>query len=357
MGAKGAELGTMGAAAEIEAAKAAVRAHEAAIEEAAIGDAETVGAGVDGIAEALSVRCAPGWSYRGTHPFGSHQGPEAVARAVWAPLLAALGPVQRRPDILFAGLNDMEEGGAWACSMGHLIGNLDAPLLGLGPTGRLAFLRYCDWHRVEGERIVETVQFLDLMNLMAQLGSPALPTATGVVTVTPGPRTHDGLRHAASHPAEGRASLALVRRMVERLRASGIRTTRADLEADWREDMLWWGPGGIGASFTQSRYLRQHCGPFEDGLDFVRSEGHEVEIGEAAYAGFFGWPSLAMRPTGGYLGLSGASGREGEMRIVDLYRVEDGRLAENWVFIDHLHFLHQLGVDLLARHAALTGGR
>jgi hypothetical protein len=37
------------------------------------------------------------------------------------------------------------------------------------------------------------------------------------------------------------------------------------------------------------------------------------------------------------------------MRIVDLYRREGDLLAENWIFIDHLWLLKQLGNDLLAR--------
>jgi hypothetical protein len=40
------------------------------------------------------------------------------------------------------------------------------------------------------------------------------------------------------------------------------------------------------------------------------------------------------------------------MRIVDLYRREDDLLTENWIFIDHLHFLNQLGYDVLGRMAA-----
>ena len=37
-----------------------------------------------------------------------------------------------------------------------------------------------------------------------------------------------------------------------------------------------------------------------------------------------------------------------EMRVVDVYRREADKLAENWIFIDMLHFLLQQGVDLLA---------
>ena len=37
------------------------------------------------------------------------------------------------------------------------------------------------------------------------------------------------------------------------------------------------------------------------------------------------------------------------MRVVDLYRRDDTHLAENWIFIDLLHFFSQQGVDVLSR--------
>ena len=38
-----------------------------------------------------------------------------------------------------------------------------------------------------------------------------------------------------------------------------------------------------------------------------------------------------------------------EMRVVDIYRRDGKKLAENWIFIDLLHFLMQQGVDVLGR--------
>jgi hypothetical protein len=38
-----------------------------------------------------------------------------------------------------------------------------------------------------------------------------------------------------------------------------------------------------------------------------------------------------------------------EMRIVDIYRRENNKLAENWVYIDILYYLYQQGLDLLGR--------
>ena len=82
---------------------------------------------------------------------------------------------------------------------------------------------------------------------------------------------------------------------------------------------------------------------------------HETRVAEGSYGGFFGHPSLIVQPTGGYMGVTSASDAAVEMRIVDLYRREGDLLAENWIFIDHLHILHQLGFDALARMQAIAG--
>jgi hypothetical protein len=41
------------------------------------------------------------------------------------------------------------------------------------------------------------------------------------------------------------------------------------------------------------------------------------------------------------------------MRVVDIYRRDGNKLAENWVFIDMLYFLKQQGLDVLERNRQL----
>jgi len=55
-----------------------------------------------------------------------------------------------------------------------------------------------------------------------------------------------------------------------------------------------------------------------------------------------------MKSSGNWLGLP-ASDHPTEMRVVDIYRRDGDKLAENWVFIDILHFLSLQGLDLLDR--------
>ena len=44
-----------------------------------------------------------------------------------------------------------------------------------------------------------------------------------------------------------------------------------------------------------------------------------------------------------------ASETPGDMRVIDIYRREGDKLAENWIFIDLLHFWKQQGLDVLER--------
>ena len=57
---------------------------------------------------------------------------------------------------------------------------------------------------------------------------------------------------------------------------------------------------------------------------------------------------MTNKNKGGFLGLP-KSDVEAEMRVVDIYRREGDKLAENWVYIDILYYLYQQGVDVLGR--------
>ncbi|WP_197409834.1 ester cyclase, partial [Haloferax profundi] len=50
----------------------------------------------------------------------------------------------------------------------------------------------------------------------------------------------------------------------------------------------------------------------------------------------------------GWLGLP-ATGETVTMRVMDFWRREDDLLAENWVFIDMIDLLNQMGVDVFDR--------
>ncbi|MEO0692269.1 MAG: ester cyclase, partial [Pseudomonadota bacterium] len=166
----------------------------------------------------------------------------------------------------------------------------------------------------------------------------------------PGPMTHDGLLHKAQDAAEGAKTLALIERMISSIdnanKAEHPPSPQEELAENWLDDMVWWGPTGIGATYTIDRYIEQHQQPFRQQLGHRTFNGHIARIAEGTYGGFFGWPNLTMECTGPYLGLP-PSGRKADMRVVDIYRRDGDKLAENWIFIDMLHFLNMQGLDVL----------
>ncbi len=66
------------------------------------------------------------------------------------------------------------------------------------------------------------------------------------------------------------------------------------------------------------------------------------------YGGFFGWPNFTARLTGPFMGRE-PTGEVSEFRVIDIYRRRGDKLAENWIFIDLLHFWKLLGVDYLGQ--------
>jgi predicted ester cyclase len=143
-----------------------------------------------------------------------------------------------------------------------------------------------------------------------------------------------------------RTALEVVEAMADSLNDN----VREGQEAYWADDMAWYGPGGIGtrrgleefaqyrsdfiAAFPDKR-LNDHV-RFGDGGDYVAAAGVQY----ATHAG-------------DWLGIP-ATGKHVEVKYMDIWRAESGFLKENWVMIDILDFLEQIGYDV-AKVLAFVG--
>lgn len=237
----------------------------------------------------------------------------------------------------------------WVTSMGQFMGLFDVAWLGIRPTRKITFVPYCEFHRIEDGLIAESALWLDIVSVMKQSGYNPLGEQTGADIVNPGPRTGDGVMLTDTDDAESQQTLELIMRMCSDLTGDGMHSDSDSLAKTWHDDMAWFGPSGIGATYTLRRYEQQHQGPFNAGLKNIEFNGHILEHAEGNYGAWFGWPNLRMQQGNGFLGLP-ASDRLTEMRVVDVYRRDGNKLAENWIFIDFLHYLKILGVDVLERY-------
>jgi len=227
---------------------------------------------------------------------------------------------------------------------------MDGSWLGLPTTGKIAMLRYCEFHRVDGDKITETAMYFDIPHLMIQLGVQPFPSQTAAHLVQPGPMPHNALLFENAPKQEGGDTLATINAMITDLgQWKSSMTLEDELRRTWVEDMLWWGPAGIGASYTIERYAVQHSGPFRAAFSDRSKTTHICRLAEGHYGGFFGWPNFTATLTGPLMGFP-PTGQRGEFRVIDIYRRSGNKLAENWIFIDLLHFWIQMGIDILSDH-------
>jgi hypothetical protein len=285
-------------------------------------------------------------------PIDTVEGKEGAAQAVVTPLEQAFGLAQERIDIRIRG--EMPDG-HWVAATGHVAGIFKRPLFGIPPSGLATFLRFGRFERILGETVVETLLIFDIPGLMMQAGVWPLAQPLGPVLLAPGPSTLDGVDPATS-PEDARKSMLLVEAMIAGLMRYDRQSLASMRMVDfWTNSFWWFGPASIGTFCGHADYERGHQGPFLAAFPDRVGGNHRCRISQGAYVASSGWPSIRATHTGGdWLGLA-PTGKPVTMRVMDFWRREEERLAENWVFVDVVDVLRQLGVDVFARMRALQG--
>ncbi len=282
------------------------------------------------------------------HPIGQLKGREAVLKGFLEPLRAALAHCRRRDEIFIGGPNRRDEGGEWVASVTHYVGTFHAPLCGITPSQRLAFLRAGEFYRIEDGRISKARIIIDLPDLMRQSGGLPFPGTLGTEMLFPGPATHDGVLPPQDQ-GDGEASLDLVERMLGALHVFDPETfgskAQTGSEGTWHEDMLWYGPGGIGSNYRWEGFVKDHRESFLNAFPDRKGGNHYCRIGDGNYAAVSGWPSMTMTHQSDYLGMP-ATNKALTLRVMDFYRCADGRIMENWVLLDYGDLFAQMGADI-----------
>jgi len=132
---------------------------------------------------------------------------------------------------------------------------------------------------------------------------------------------------------------ALIQRMINSLNDHVI----DGQEEFWKEDMIWRGPAGIDTKDSLKRFQDEHQRPFLHAFP-DKFAVEEIHFAQGEYAASVGHQEATH--TGDWLGIP-ASGKKVKVRYMDVWRVEGDKLAENWVMIDILDFIAQLGYDIV----------
>lgn len=346
--------------------------------------AGVAGLGTDGVGDRLAAIYAERPSWRASRPMNGGEGLDSLIQSVWAPLHRAFPDLERRDLIFVAGrsIHDPRRPGRVA-AMGHLCGTFREPWLGIPPTGGAIFLRYGEVHEIDGAgRIERTSWLIDVMDFLRQAGLWPIGPVPGSEEAWPAPLGADGVRLDHVDEEEGersiRATLAMHGALAGfddaaahregRLREALLAMPQRD---HWHPKMMWYGPAGIGTTRGLEGFVDHHQAPFRVSFPNRRggatlnesgdkegdgSGGHYVQIGDGPFSVTGGWPSVRAVHLGGeWLGMA-PTGRPIGMRVMDFYTHEDGLIRENWVPIDVVDVLHQMGFDAMGRARRMANG-
>ncbi|MDJ0630223.1 MAG: ester cyclase [Rhodobacter sp.] len=115
-----------------------------------------------------------------------------------------------------------------------------------------------------------------------------------------------------------------------------------DIGEFFAEGFRWMGNFGCGTKQGLQEFQANWQRPFQAAFsDKVCIDEARLYMGEWAAA--FGRQEATH--SGAFMGLE-PTGKRVEIRYMDFWKVQDGKIADNWVMVDFPHVLDQLGVDV-----------
>ncbi len=281
-------------------------------------------------------------------PFETLSNADALYQQAYAPLQNAIPDLERRDTIVVAG-NDGK--GNWVGCCGYYTGGFVKPWLDILPTGHQVSMRFHEFYKIEGDKIVEMQALWDIPEVMMQANAWPMSPSLGREWHVPGPASQDGLNDERRTLDKAEKSLKLVGDMCDHLghyATGGVAAMK--LDHFWHPKCSWYGPSGIGTCRGIEGFRNWHQIPFLNGMPNRVGDaqgGHFFSDGE--YVGFTAWPGMtATISENGWMGIAPA-GQEITMRSLDFWRCEKGLIRENWVLVDLLSVYDQIGVDVLGR--------
>lgn len=285
-------------------------------------------------------------------PFGDTVGPDGFFDAAYAALFRAIPDLERRDYIVMGG--PTAEGAEWIGCGGYYTGRFLRPWMDIPPTGHVFNMRFHEFYRFEGEQVAEVQLLWDIPEVMIQAGSWPMAPSLGREWHVPGPATHDGVILGPYDAAEGQRSCRLVTEMLEHMiRHPAMGGPEAmEMPRFWSERMSWYGPAGIGTARGIKAFRDWHQIPFlramPDRGQYPEQTSHHF-FGDRSYVAVTGWPDMMQTISyGGWLGIA-PTGKTITLRSLDFWRLEDGKIRENWVLVDLLDVYKQLAIDVFLR--------
>ncbi len=311
--------------------------------------------GFDNIPQLVNTYMHNEIAWFGPQPINELSGAEAVISGYWQPLYRSFPDLKRTCNVF---MGDESCGEEWVSACGYFTGTFVQDWLGIPATGRKTNIHFGQFYRLEEGKIVENYLILDVLSVIRQAGFQLLRPAYGADggKVLP-PATADGVLLTEQDELETRKSRQLVWAMVQgMMRFDGENLNTMEMSRYWHQNMHWYGPSGIGSCYSLEEFEDFHQRPWLEAFP-VRVPPGSMEQGrtigikngevlaEGKYASLGVWDNPFGIHQGDFFGIP-ATGKTVTYRDFDWYRREGDYLVQNWIPMDLIDILMQLGVDM-----------
>lgn len=284
-----------------------------------------------------------------SQPFNKLNGKKEIINKFWLPLLNAIPDLKKETYVLLEGEEPIKKERKWVLSSGNFIGNFKNNWLGIPATGGCIWMRYMEYNRLESGKIVESYILIDIMDLMRQAGFNILDSLGNDINV-PGPATYDGINLKEKNPTLTQKSYDTIFDLSWKSLDTFVDTGLGKMGIDqyFDKDFMWYGPTGIGSIRSIKGFEEFHQNPFLKALPdrrYPTVDREGIFFADNNYCTYIWWDHFKATHTGDdWLGLK-ATNNPLNMRCSDIYRIEGNMIKENWVMLDMIDILDQLGVD------------
>jgi len=290
------------------------------------------------------------------YPLNEFSGLDNFKNKYWIPLFNAFPDLERREQIVIGGtFKDKVQIG----TISTLSGVFRNSWLGIKPNFKMVNLKCCEVHELKDNKIIESHILIDVLDLIFQTGQYPINKSRGSEGHWLTPINTDGVNFYEKNLEMSKASLDQSLEMQRSLNIKPELEASSDEELKsklldhpqnqfWHDKMIWYGPSGIGTARTLEGFIDNHQLPFRKTFKERNywKLGHYCELGDGKFSMTAGWNSIqAIYGSNDWLGYK-SSNQNVTMRVMDFYHHDQGKIRENWVPIDLIHILNQIGIDV-----------
>jgi predicted ester cyclase len=199
-------------------------------------------------------------------------------------------------------------------------------------------MRFSDFWLIKEGKLAENWVMVDNLAVLHQIGACSLDWkfVNEIVRSQENIKTFCGIEKNSRSVTQ---NIELVKSMCDALIAP-----EHDLAAQkkfWNEDMIWHGPPGFGDIYTLPGFLKYELSVFYEAFPDFDGD-FDIFFGDGNWVAAPGY--VTGTHEGDWLGIP-ATGKTIKMRYSDFWLIREGKLSENWVMLDHLGVLKQMGID------------